>query len=146
LNANSCASNFQKDRLLHQGPGCSGNACTDVQIDYHRELHRYSGQEANSLRPQRLVSCISVPGSNEDDWYRMRGNQMTLQLEAVHHRHRDIEDQAGHLRKLVGVQEIAGRVESRGTESDRFQQTLDSLADIHVTARPAPLVQRWAAR
>src|SRR5580692_1299684 len=90
------------------------------------------GQEANSSRLQRLLACISVPCRDEDDGYWTSVSQMTLQLETVHHRHRDVEDQAGHIRELGGVQESAGRVESRGAEPDRLQQALDRLTDIYV--------------
>jgi hypothetical protein len=88
------------------------------------------GEEANRSRPQRLLPCLFVPvGPDEDDGDGVGSNQVTLQLEAVHLRHRDIEDHAGHARKLRGVQEIAGRGEDRGTEPDRLEQTLESFAD-----------------
>ena len=54
---------------------------------------------------------------------------MTLQLEAAHLWHRDIEDHAGHVRKFSEVQETAGRGEGRGTKPDRLEQTLERLTD-----------------
>jgi len=55
-------------------------------------------------------------------------NQVLLQLEAIHPRHRDVEDRAGHVWKLSGVQKIAGRRKDRGTEPDQREQTLESFA------------------
>ena len=59
----------------------------------------------------------------------MRRNQVLLQLEAIHPRHRDVEDRAGHVWKLRGVQEIAGRGEDRGTEPDQREQTAERFAE-----------------
>ena len=87
-------------------------------------------QEANRSRPQRPLPCLLVAVSrDEDDGDGVGTRQMALQLEAVHVRHRDIEDHAGHVGKLRGVQETAGRDEARGPEPDRLEQTLESLAD-----------------
>ena len=74
--------------------------------------------------------CLFVAVSrDEDDGDGVGTSQVALQLEAVHVRHRDIEDHARHIRKLRGVQETAGRGEARGTEPDRLEQTLESLAN-----------------
>ena len=54
---------------------------------------------------------------------------MLLQLEAIHPRHRDVEDRAGDVRKFRGVEEIAGRSEGRSPEPDQLEQTLESLAE-----------------
>jgi hypothetical protein len=59
----------------------------------------------------------------------MRRNQVPLQLEAIHPRHRDVEDPAGHAWKLMGVEEIAGGAEDRGTVPDQREQTLESFAE-----------------
>ena len=87
-------------------------------------------QEANRSRPQRLLSCLCVPKiRDEDDGDGTRRNQVPLQLEAIHLRHRDIEDGAGHDRKLGRVQEIAGRGEDRSAEPDQREQTRERLAE-----------------
>jgi len=87
-------------------------------------------QEANRSRPQRPLPCLFVPVSrDEDDGDGVGASQVALQLEAVHVRHRDIEDHAGHVRELRGVQEAAGRGEARGPEPDRLEQALESLAN-----------------
>ena len=61
----------------------------------------------------------------------MRRNQVPLQLETIHPRHRDVEDRAGHVWKLSsrGVEEIVGRGEGRGTEPDQPEQTVKSFAE-----------------
>jgi len=76
-------------------------------------------QVANRSVPQRLLACLCVAEiRDEDDGNGMRRNQVLLQLEAVHSRHRDVKDRAGHVLKLRGVQEIAGRGEERYPEPD----------------------------
>jgi len=59
----------------------------------------------------------------------MRRNQVPLQFEAIHPRHRNVEDRAGHGWKLRGVQEIAGRGEGRSPKPDQREQTLESFAE-----------------
>src|SRR6266852_9121948 len=87
-------------------------------------------QEANRSRPKRSLSCLCVPEiSDEDDWNGLRRNQVPLQLEAIHPRHRDVEDRAGHVWKLMGVEEIAGRSEDRCSEPDELKQALECLAE-----------------
>jgi len=87
-------------------------------------------QEADRSRLKRLLSCLCVPEiGDEDDWDGMRRDQVPLQLEAIHPGHRDVEDRAGHVSKLRGVQKIAGGVEDRGTESDQRDQTLERFAE-----------------
>jgi hypothetical protein len=59
----------------------------------------------------------------------MRCNQVPLQLQAIHPRHRDVEDRAGHVWKLRRVEEIAGRSKDRSPELDQREQILESLAE-----------------
>ena len=67
-------------------------------------------QEANRSRLHRLLSCLCVPViRDEDDGYWMRRSQVPLQLEAVHPRHRDVEDHAGHILEIEGSPGNRGR-------------------------------------
>ena len=59
----------------------------------------------------------------------MRRKQVLLQLEAIHSRHRYVEDRAGNTGKLRRVEEIAGGGKDRSPETDQHEETLESLAE-----------------
>lgn len=86
-------------------------------------------QKANGARLDGPCPCrLVILRCDENDWNSRRGRgQLLLQLQTVHARHLEIEDQAARVLQVVRSQEVLGRGECLCAESDRSQETPQRL-------------------
>ncbi len=86
-------------------------------------------QEANGARLDGPCPCrLVILRCDEYDWNSRPGRgQVLLQLQTVHPRQPEIEDQASRVMQVVGMQEVLSRGERLCGKSDRFQETPQRL-------------------